>query len=64
VAGFRGAPGVILDRAGVRVEGSDAWRGQVKRTRSAMLGCRRIETIDEDWRLEAKPALDACASGG
>jgi glycine oxidase len=53
---FAGRLGIILDRAGVRIEGSDAWRGQVSE-RLRDLGLPPDETIAEDWRLEAKPAL-------
>jgi glycine oxidase len=48
--------GITLDRAGVRIEGSDAWRDQVSE-RLRDLGLPVDETIAEDWRLEAKPAL-------
>lgn len=48
--------GIVLSRAGVRIEGSEAWRSEVAR-RLDSLGLSAGETITEDWRLEARPAL-------
>jgi glycine oxidase len=50
--------GIALARAGVRFEGSDAWRGQVGE-RLAALGLPDADETAEDWRLEAHPALAA-----
>jgi glycine oxidase len=47
---------IPLARAGVRFEGSDAWRGQVGERLTA-LGLPDADT-DEDWRVEARPTLD------
>lgn len=49
---------IPLSRAGVRIEGSEAWRGEVAK-RLEQLGLAPGETILEDWRLEARPALMA-----
>jgi len=48
--------GIPLSQAGVRIEGSDAWRGQVGQ-KLRDLGLAPDETIPEDWRIEARPAL-------
>jgi glycine oxidase len=48
--------GIQISRAGVRLEGSDAWRDQVGR-KLLDLGLPADETIPEDWRLEARPTL-------
>lgn len=48
--------GITLARAGVRFEGSDAWRGQVGE-RLAALGLPDADATAEDWRIEARPAL-------
>ena len=50
--------GIELHRAGVRIEGSEAWREQVGR-KLRDLGLPADETIPEDWRIEARPALAA-----
>lgn len=50
--------GIEISRAGVRIEGSEAWRDQVAR-RLGDLGLPADETIPEDWRIEARPALAA-----
>lgn len=50
--------GIPLSRAGVRIEGSPAWRGQVG-ARLVELGLSPDETIMDDWRIEARPALAA-----
>lgn len=50
--------GIELVRAGVRFEGSDAWRGAVGE-RLAALGLAAAAETDEDWRLEARAALAA-----
>lgn len=47
---------ISLSRAGVRIEGSGAWRAEVAE-RLRRLGVAADETILEDWRLEARPAL-------
>ncbi len=47
---------IPLSRDGVRIEGSDAWRAEVAE-RLVRLGLAADETILEDWRLEARPAL-------
>lgn len=55
---FAEALGVELVRAGVRIEGSEAWRGQVgERLRD--LGLAPDVVIAEDWRLEARATLAA-----
>lgn len=48
--------GIPLSQVGVRIEGSDAWRGQVGQ-KLRDLGLAPDETIPEDWRIEARPAL-------
>ena len=48
--------GITLSRAGVRIEGSDAWRAEVA-GRLERLGLAPGDIIKEDWRLEARPAL-------
>lgn len=47
---------IPLARDGVRFEGSEAWRGQVG-TRLTALDLPDTDT-DEDWRVEARAALD------
>lgn len=47
---------IPLSRAGVRFEGSDAWRAEVAK-RLEQLGVAPAQTLDEDWRLEARAAL-------
>ncbi|PIB91343.1 FAD-binding oxidoreductase [Caulobacter sp. FWC2] len=49
---------IPLARAGVRFEGSEAWRGEVG-ARLAALGLPDTDVTTEDWRLEAQPALAA-----
>lgn len=53
---FAAEVGLEISRAGVRLEGSDAWRGQVGQ-RLRDLGLPADGTIPEDWRIEARPAL-------
>ncbi len=48
--------GIDLVRAGVRLEGSEAWRGLVG-GRLRALDLADEDVIDEDWRIEARPAL-------
>lgn len=48
--------GIFLSHAGVRIEGSDAWRAEVAK-RLEQLGVAPAQTLDEDWRLEARTAL-------
>lgn len=48
--------GIALTRAGVRFEGSHAWRGQVGE-RLVALGLPDADMTAEDWRIEAQPAL-------
>lgn len=48
--------GIPLSQVGVRIEGSDTWRGQVGQ-KLRDLGLAPDETIPEDWRIEARPAL-------
>lgn len=55
---FAEALAIPLSRAGVRIEGSDSWRAEVAR-RLEQLGVAPTESIDEDWRLDARPALAA-----
>ncbi len=55
---FAEALGIELFRAGVRIEGSDAWREQVGQ-KLRDLGLPDAETIPEDWRIEARPAMAA-----
>lgn len=55
---FAEALGIELFRVGVRLEGSDAWRDQV-RGRLRELGLPDDGAISEDWRIEARPALAA-----
>lgn len=50
--------GIEIHRAGVRIEGSETWREQVGQKLSE-LGLPEGETIPEDWRIEARPALAA-----
>lgn len=54
---FAEALGIELFRAGVRIEGTGAWREQVGQ-RLLSLGLPDGE-IAEDWRIEARPALTA-----
>lgn len=54
---FAESLGIEIVRAGVRIEGSEAWRGQVGQ-RLRDLGLPADETIPEDWRIEARPALE------
>lgn len=49
---------IPLSRVGVRIEGSDAWRAEIAK-RLEQLGVTPADPIDEDWRLEARPALAA-----
>jgi glycine oxidase len=53
--------GVELVRAGVRIEGSEAWRGEVSQ-RLRDLGLNPEAPIAEDWRIEARPTLAALRS--
>ncbi len=53
--------GVTIHRAGVRIEGSETWREQVGQ-KLRDLGLPADETIPEDWRIEARPALEALRS--
>lgn len=53
--------GIEIHRAGVRIEGSQIWREQVGRQLKD-LGLPTDETIGEDWRIEARPALAALRS--
>lgn len=55
---FAEALAIPLSRAGVRIEGSDSWRAEVAK-RLEQLGVAPTEVIDEDWRLDARPALAA-----
>lgn len=48
--------GIRLSRTGARLEGSDAWRAEIG-GRMERLGLAASDRIDEDWRLEARPAL-------
>ncbi len=50
--------GLEIVRAGVRVEGSEAWRSQVGQ-RLGELGLPAGEVIIEDWRVDARRALEA-----
>lgn len=50
--------GIEIHRAGVRIEGSETWRGEVGR-KLVDLGLPADETVLEDWRIEARPALAA-----
>lgn len=54
---FAAGLGIEIVRAGVRIEGSKAWRDQIGR-RLRELGLPSDETIPEDWRIEARPALE------
>ena len=49
--------GVVLARAGVRFEGSETWRDQVGQ-RLIALGLPDADATAEDWRIEARAALD------
>ncbi|ADG11548.1 FAD-dependent oxidoreductase [Caulobacter segnis] len=53
---FADALGITVSRAGVRIEGSDAWRAEIAE-RLERLGVASSDAIDEDWRLEARSAL-------
>ncbi|PHY17618.1 FAD-binding oxidoreductase [Caulobacter sp. BP25] len=53
---FAEALAIALSRAGVRLEGSKAWRAEVA-ARLEQLGLAAGDTIAEDWRLEARSAL-------
>jgi glycine oxidase len=53
---FADTLGITLSRAGVRIEGSDAWRAEIAK-RLEQLGVAASDFIDEDWRLEARSAL-------
>lgn len=53
---FAEALAIPLSRAGVRLEGSEAWRAEVAE-RLKQLGLAASDTIAEDWRLEARSAL-------
>jgi glycine oxidase len=55
---FAEALAIPLSRAGVRIEGSDSWRAEVAK-RLEQLGVSPTDVIDEDWRLDARPALAA-----
>lgn len=59
---FAATLGIEIVRAGVRIEGSRTWRDQIAK-RLGDLGLPADETIDEDWRLEARPALAAVRAG-
>lgn len=48
--------GVELARTGVRLEGAETWRARIAE-RLTTLGLPDQETISEDWRIEARPAL-------
>lgn len=50
--------GLEIVRAGVRIEGSEAWRAQVGQ-RLRDLGLPTGEVIIEDWRIDARRALEA-----
>lgn len=55
---FAGDLGIEIVRAGVRLEGSDAWRSQIVQ-RLRELGLPPAEIIPEDWRIGARRALEA-----
>ncbi|MET3664928.1 FAD-dependent oxidoreductase [Caulobacter sp. 1776] len=55
---FAEALGLEIVRAGVRIEGSRAWRDQVG-SRLNDLGLSADEAIAEDWRIESRLALEA-----
>ena len=55
---FAEALAIPLSRAGVRIEGSDSWRAEVAK-RLEQLGVAPTKVIDEDWRLDSRPALEA-----
>lgn len=50
--------GIAIGLAGVRIEGSEAWRGQVE-ARLRDLGVPVTDHITEDWRIDALGALAA-----
>lgn len=50
--------GLTLVRSGVRLEGADAWRGEIA-ARLDALGASDTAFIDEDWRIDARQALAA-----
>lgn len=53
---FAAELGVEISRAGVRIEGSEAWRERVGQ-RLRDLGLLAGESIAEDWRIEARSTL-------
>lgn len=55
---FAEALAIPLSRAGVRIEGSDSWRAEVAK-RLEQLGVAPTKVIEEDWRLDSRPALAA-----
>lgn len=55
---FAEALGLEIVRAGVRIEGPEAWRDQVGQ-RLRDLGLPAGEIIAEDWRIDARRALEA-----
>ncbi|WP_297506930.1 FAD-binding oxidoreductase [uncultured Caulobacter sp.] len=50
--------GIPLSRVGVRFEGAETWRASVAE-RLRGLGLAEADFTDEDWRIEARPALAA-----
>ena len=55
---FAAAAGIALVRNGVRIEGSQAWREEVA-VRLSSMGLSADVLADEDWRLDARQALQA-----
>ncbi|WP_184717945.1 FAD-dependent oxidoreductase [Caulobacter sp.] len=55
---FADSLGIALGLAGVRIEGSDTWRGEVE-ARLRDLGVPVTDHITEDWRIDAPGALAA-----
>lgn len=55
---FADSLGIAIGLAGVRIEGSDAWRGQVE-AQLRDLGVPVTDHITEDWRIDAPGALAA-----
>ena len=55
---FADSLGIALGLAGVRIEGSDAWRGEVE-AKLRDLGVPVTDHITEDWRIDALGALAA-----
>ncbi|WP_299014139.1 FAD-dependent oxidoreductase [uncultured Caulobacter sp.] len=55
---FAEALAIPLSRAGVRIEGSDSWCAEVAK-RLEQLGVAPTKVIEEDWRLDSRPALAA-----